>query len=194
MEPASGNIDASSRKASTPTPSPHSVRFKRTKQPISSTECQPRPKPSRNMSGGRSISHLNMSPTSERVETTMHRFAAGSILKLAYGHTVKSIEDQFVVTADRAASRTVEAGSPGSLIVDLFPPCKFIIPLTPLLIHVQYFLVKHIPTWLPGAGFKRNAFSIRKDVVQMLGAPFDLVMNRMVRHFLCAYPPLPPRN
>jgi hypothetical protein len=67
------------------------------------------------------------SHTSNSIETTLHRFAAGSIVKLAYGHTVESIDDEFVVTADRAASRSVEAGSPGSMIVDLFPACKFII-------------------------------------------------------------------
>jgi hypothetical protein len=34
---------------------------------------------------------------------------------------------------------------------------------------------------MPGAGFKRNALSVRKDVEKMLGMPFDMVKNNMVR-------------
>jgi len=53
------------------------------------------------------------------------RFAAGSILKITYGHTVKSIDDVYVRMAEQAITATAEAGSPGSMLVDLFPPRKF---------------------------------------------------------------------
>jgi hypothetical protein len=44
-----------------------------------------------------------------------------------------------------------------------------------------FISVKYIPTWFPGAGFKREAISISKDVEAMLTAPFEMVKNQMVR-------------
>ena len=41
-------------------------------------------------------------------------------------------------------------------------------------------IVRHIPTWMPGAGFKRNALALRPSVDQMLSAPFEAVKRDMV--------------
>ena len=116
---ASGNTDVSFRKASMPMPSPVSALSRSKKLRISWMVCQNPPKRSRSTSEGE-LWQIEVVCHAFMINHTC-RFAAGSILKLAYGHTVRSIEDIFVRTADRAASRTVEAGSPGSMIVDLFP-------------------------------------------------------------------------
>jgi hypothetical protein len=49
------------------------------------------------------------------------RFAAGTIVKITYGHTVTSMDDRYVQLAERALSRSVALASVGAMIVDLIP-------------------------------------------------------------------------
>lgn len=42
-------------------------------------------------------------------------------------------------------------------------------------------IVKYVPTWFPGAGFKRKAYEWRKLSQAMLERPFDMVKERVVR-------------
>ncbi|KAF8626674.1 hypothetical protein AX15_004764 [Amanita polypyramis BW_CC] len=85
------------------------------------------------------------------------RFAAATILKITYGREITSIDDLFVLLAERAATLTVESGSPAATLVDYFP------------------IIKHIPTWAPFAGFKRKALEARKAVETMMDVPFETV-------------------
>ena len=41
--------------------------------------------------------------------------------------------------------------------------------------------VKQLPTWVPGAGFKREAFRIRGMVHNMMQTPYEMVKNAVVR-------------
>ena len=40
--------------------------------------------------------------------------------------------------------------------------------------------MKHIPTWFPGAKFKRDAQSLKVDVHVHFEAPFNMVKEKMV--------------
>ena len=55
------------------------------------------------------------------------------LTEIAYGHRVRSIDDEIVTLADQASTETVRAGSPGSnilgVLVEFFPICA------PLTIH-----------------------------------------------------------
>ena len=44
-------------------------------------------------------------------------------------------------------------------------------------------LVKHLPLWFPGAGFKRKAIEWRKKMEEFVDRPYDHVRQRMVRSF-----------
>lgn len=74
------------------------------------------------------------------------RFAAAMILKITYGHDVHSNDDHFihlgaccnsrgrmslrchVSLAERAATLTVQSGSPAATLVDFFPALRFVVP------------------------------------------------------------------
>lgn len=43
------------------------------------------------------------------------------IMKIAYGHSVTSLDDQYIHLAEQAARKTVELGGAGSMLVDFFP-------------------------------------------------------------------------
>jgi hypothetical protein len=53
--------------------------------------------------------------------TPQKRFAAGTIMKITYGHTVRSNDELYVRLAEEAGMETVTGGSPGSVLVDFFP-------------------------------------------------------------------------
>jgi hypothetical protein len=101
------------------------------------------------------------------------------VLKIAYGHSVTSVDDEYVRLADLAAERTAKYNTAGSVLVDMIPArtnCRT--SFTRLASHYN-FSVRYIPTWLPGAGFKREAISISEDVNAMLTAPFEMVKSQM---------------
>ena len=79
------------------------------------------------------------------------------------------MEDELVQLAERSVNATNEGGNPGSMLVDFFPVCTS-------LFFVFAFCsartgadgetrtsVKKLPTWMPGAGFKRDAFRNEVD-------------------------------
>ena len=60
-------------------------------------------------------------------------------MTVSYGLTVSDSEDPFISKAEEALHGFSEAGVPGTFLVDLLP------------------ILKHVPSWFPGAGFKRMA-------------------------------------
>ena len=65
--------------------------------------------------------------------------------------------------------------------MDSFPKCKHISHLDPPgLIIIFDNLVRHIPAWFPGAGFKRKALKWRESVKEMVDEPFDVAIKHYV--------------
>ncbi|KAJ2934553.1 hypothetical protein H1R20_g2525, partial [Candolleomyces eurysporus] len=86
----------------------------------------------------------------------LRRYAAATILKITYGHEVHSVDDQFIHLAERAATLTIQSGSPAATLVDFFPA------------------LRHIPTWAPFSDFKKDALETRKAVEAMMDVPYEL--------------------
>ncbi|KZT01836.1 cytochrome P450 [Laetiporus sulphureus 93-53] len=90
------------------------------------------------------------------------RFTGALILETAYGCSLKSREDNALrkmleVTEETSAT----AGVLAATLVDLFPA------------------LVHIPTWMPGAGFKRRALQLRKQLRQVIDDPFQKVKREL---------------
>ncbi|KAF8642415.1 hypothetical protein AX16_009680 [Volvariella volvacea WC 439] len=82
--------------------------------------------------------------------------AATIILYLTYGHEVAQQSNYFVLLVDKAVAGLANAGIFGTYLVDYIP------------------ILKHIPAWFPGAGFKRKAKEWRKASRGMVDEPFSL--------------------
>ncbi|KAG6895886.1 hypothetical protein C0992_011779 [Termitomyces sp. T32_za158] len=67
-----------------------------------------------------------------------------------------------VTLVEKAATLTVESGSPAASLVDFIPA------------------LRHIPTWAPFAEFKRKALETRVAVEEMMNIPFEMVKKQMV--------------
>ncbi|KAI0729737.1 cytochrome P450 [Fomitopsis betulina] len=85
------------------------------------------------------------------------RYSAGAFtMRIAYGYNVSDgpKEDKFVTLAEELARLTAKATSPGRWLVDSFPA------------------LRHVPTWFPGAGFKRWAIDARRITNEFAAAPY----------------------
>ncbi|KAG1745658.1 cytochrome P450 [Suillus lakei] len=90
------------------------------------------------------------------------RHTAGAvILRISHGYEVKENDDPFLDLAKRVFADGSRATAPGAFMVDILP-----------------FLAK-VPTWFPGAGFKRIARELRKNLEEMVSAPHKLVKDQM---------------
>ncbi|CEL08495.1 hypothetical protein ASPCAL11644 [Aspergillus calidoustus] len=84
------------------------------------------------------------------------------ILKIAYGYDIDPHgRDPLVALANEALENFSVAGTPGAWIVDTIP------------------LLKHLPNWFPGAGFKRTAAAWRKNLLTTIEEPYRLVLKQM---------------
>jgi hypothetical protein len=73
---------------------------------------------------------------------------------------------------------------PGAALCNIFPIRKYQSNFRFSMIYrdlTDKHLVRHIPTWFPGAKFKRHAFYCRKLTNEM---PFEFVKKNMVLPFL----------
>jgi hypothetical protein len=98
---------------------------------------------------------------------------------IRYGHTVAENNDPYVRLVEEASQSTSEAAVPGAFLVDLFPsrtvPCYF-----RYLTVFNIFLVKYVPEWMPGAGFKMKAKEWRKLSQAMINVPYNMVKDKFV--------------
>ncbi|KAI0820142.1 cytochrome P450 [Trametes gibbosa] len=90
------------------------------------------------------------------------RHMAGSlILGVAYGIDVQPKNDPYIATAETALHAMSMAGNAGAYLVDYIP------------------FLKHVPSWFPGATFKRQAAEWRKATNAMVEVPFKAVRSAM---------------
>ncbi|KAJ6178530.1 hypothetical protein N7519_008991 [Penicillium mononematosum] len=97
--------------------------------------------------------------------------AGAVILKIAYGYTIESHKrDPLVHIANLALDHFSKASTPGTWLVDIIPA------------------LKHVPSWLPGASFKRTAQEWRKNVTAVAEKPYAFTRRQTEKgHFQPSY-------
>ncbi|EPQ59616.1 cytochrome P450 [Gloeophyllum trabeum ATCC 11539] len=90
------------------------------------------------------------------------RWTAGSIiLQIAYGYIVKDEADPIVDIVEKATEQFSLATAPGAFLVDIIPA------------------LRHIPDWVPGAGWKKKAANWGKTLNDMTNVPLDFVKRQI---------------
>ncbi|KAH9476141.1 Cytochrome P450 monooxygenase COX2 [Psilocybe cubensis] len=84
-----------------------------------------------------------------------------TIMTVAYGIKVKESGDPYLATGHESLNGLAAAGIPGSFLVDMIPSLKY------------------IPSWFPGAGFKKKAAHWRKVNEDLAKVPFKHVEQEM---------------
>uniref|UniRef100_A0A8H8CLQ4 Cytochrome P450 n=1 Tax=Psilocybe cubensis TaxID=181762 RepID=A0A8H8CLQ4_PSICU len=90
------------------------------------------------------------------MESSRHMFAA-TIMRVVYGIRIKDSTDPSVAAAEKALEILNTAGTPGAFLVDVLP------------------ILKYVPSWLPGAGFKKKAAKWKKYNTLIVERPFQRV-------------------
>lgn len=100
-------------------------------------------------------------------------------IDIGYGIDVLPEDDPFIVATELANKGLAVAGAPGAFWVDSFPirEClslhsyfcdRATVPNT-----LDHCVVKYVPSWVPGAGFKNKAKVWKQSTDQMVNGPFD---------------------
>jgi len=94
---------------------------------------------------------------------SFRRYAGSLTLLVVYGHRVTSSSDETLVLAENCVNILAnEIASGGGLWpVDIFPA------------------LKHLPEWMPGAGFKRKAAVWKAKMLEFVNKPYDQLVQRV---------------
>ncbi|KAJ7259513.1 cytochrome P450 [Mycena haematopus] len=89
------------------------------------------------------------------------RLAAAIIMAIVYGYEVQPSNDRFVAISENAVKKLSDSFFPGAVAVNTFP------------------ILRYLPLWMPGAGFKHFAAECRQLTNEMREVPFDFVKQNM---------------
>ena len=103
------------------------------------------------------------SPVFTLPDISFDSLAGATTLTLAYGLEIQQIDDRYIQTAESALIGLAELFVPGRFLVDSIP------------------LLKYVPTWMPGAGFKRKAKEWKALATEMMDSPFEAAQKAIVR-------------
>ncbi|CEL57258.1 O-methylsterigmatocystin oxidoreductase OS=Aspergillus flavus (strain ATCC 200026 / FGSC A1120 / NRRL 3357 / JCM 12722 / SRRC 167) GN=ordA PE=2 SV=1 [Rhizoctonia solani AG-1 IB] len=97
----------------------------------------------------------------EEYEEGFKCMAAYTLLSSAYGYEALSSNDELVEIVDAANAGLCHSALPGNFFVNVVP------------------WLQHVPSWLPGAGWKRQAHRWREEKERMLHIPFNWTRQQM---------------
>ena len=109
-----------------------------------------------------------------------HSTPGAIALSIAYGIDSKSADDRFLKANIEATDAVAAALVPGKWLVDVIPICACL--CTQMVIHkrLKYpFVVRHIPDWFPGMGFKVYTKEVREKFKISVDGPLEYVKNAM---------------
>lgn len=86
------------------------------------------------------------------------------IMDVTYGIQILPADDPYVRAAADALEGVEEALVPGRFLVDTIPA------------------LRHVPEWVPGAGWKRRVTEWRKLTEAVFDGPFKAMKDAMVSH------------
>ncbi|KZP13878.1 cytochrome P450 [Athelia psychrophila] len=92
--------------------------------------------------------------TPEAWKQHFHHQVGAMVIEISYGFEALPKNDPFIDTAEKSFTAIAIAGMPNAFLVDTVP------------------ILKHVPSWFPGAGFRRKAIEWRQYSDDTLEAPF----------------------
>ncbi|KAF5343467.1 hypothetical protein D9758_011861 [Tetrapyrgos nigripes] len=100
-------------------------------------------------------------PDPAELEGYIQHHAGSVILHATYGVVSPKDKEYYVDLAHRAMTSVLQAALHGTYLIDYFP------------------LLKYVPNWFPGAGFKREAKTWSKYSIDLRDQPWDQVQSEI---------------
>ncbi|KAI0060304.1 cytochrome P450 [Artomyces pyxidatus] len=104
----------------------------------------------------------------ENLVEHIRHYAASVALAVAYGYDIEPENDYFVEIAEKAVNMFSSSIFPGSMVVNALPIRMSLLGSAGL----GQTLIRHLPEWLPGTGFKTYARECLVMSTEMMEAPF----------------------
>ncbi|KAF7296433.1 Cytochrome P450 [Mycena chlorophos] len=95
------------------------------------------------------------------IMSPIRHMAAALIMDVTYGIEVQPKNDPYIQVVTDAMHAFALTSVPGAFLVDTFP------------------ILKYVPSWVPGAGFKRLAAEWRKSIQAMFDAPWEETIRQL---------------
>ncbi|KAF8587791.1 cytochrome P450 [Ramaria rubella] len=105
------------------------------------------------------LSRLKESP--DKFASHVHHYAGAVIIHAVYGIQVLPEGDPYMETARKAMAAVEEAANPGSFFIDFLP------------------ILKYVPEWVPGAGFKTKARHWKVAITDLAEIPYRFVQRSL---------------
>ncbi|KAF5309457.1 hypothetical protein D9619_012390 [Psilocybe cf. subviscida] len=105
------------------------------------------------------LNRLLRSP--ERFILHIREALTSSIMNIVYGIKIQGANDPYVVNIEESNQGIVLAANPGAFLVDVIP------------------VLKYVPSWFPGAGFKKKAEHLVKVNRKVVELPFNHVAQQV---------------
>ncbi|KAF9257588.1 cytochrome P450 [Marasmius fiardii PR-910] len=99
--------------------------------------------------------------TPDRLVHHCFQHAGAIVLRVAYGYTAKDYDDPFVDAGNTAMETFNKGCTPGAYLVNNLP------------------ILRHVPEWVPGAGFQKQARLWRPLFGTMVDNPFNFVKQEL---------------
>ncbi|KAG6901129.1 hypothetical protein C0995_000279 [Termitomyces sp. Mi166 len=93
----------------------------------------------------------------------LRQMAGEIIMSVAYRIKVDSKDDPYITIAEEGVDGIKTAAIPGAFLVESIP------------------ILKHVPDWMPFAGFKRKAKHWRKITLDMVNKPYEVAKRSIER-------------
>ncbi|KAF7346414.1 putative cytochrome P450 [Mycena sanguinolenta] len=89
------------------------------------------------------------------------RLSAAIIMATVYGYDVQNSNDRLVALSENAVKKLSDSFFTGAVVVNMFP------------------ILRYLPSWMPGAGFRQYAADCQEATKEMRQVPFDFVKQNM---------------
>ena len=86
---------------------------------------------------------------------------AATVARVVYGITLEQVDDEYFQMVKRVTDIAEEISIPGRFLVEAVP------------------VLRYVPSWFPGAGFKRFAALAKEDVVSIIDALYKAGVERV---------------
>ena len=121
---------------------------------------------------------LSFRPTGNSATIKNTSRTAGSIiLLLAYGYQVTTDDDPILELAEQAMKGFTLVSEPNAFMVDNFPFCDLVFLCVTW--KIDRWLVRYVPEWFPGGGFKKIAKEMFDDREKLYEVPFNFAREQM---------------
>ncbi|OSD02813.1 cytochrome P450 [Trametes coccinea BRFM310] len=104
---------------------------------------------------------LDLQRRPESLMDNLRHLAGATIMSIGYDIEVQPEDDPYVQTAEEAVASIAETTNAGSYLVDVIP------------------ILKYVPEWFPGAGFKKQARIWHAAVDKLFNDPYTVCQERI---------------